>query len=193
VHGLKAAVTFKPNVKGHVGYEVLTRIDLKPGRYQLRLSAHLPSKDLSGSIYYDVDVPDFSKGPLVMSGAMMSVTPALVAAPRDLLANILPIVPTTDRYFDRKTDQVSAFVALYQPKGSVKPVELSTRITDSTGTEVITQATTMPVVAFAGDRRSAGYRYSIPVNRLEPGDYLLTFEAKLEKTTVLRHVRFVVH
>ena len=76
---------------------MLTRIDLKPGRYQLRLSAHLPSQDKSGSIYYDVDVPDFSKGALLMSGAMLSVTPALAAAPRDLLLDLMPIVPTTNR------------------------------------------------------------------------------------------------
>jgi len=192
VHGLKADVTFKPNVKGKVGYEVLTRIDLKPGRYQIRLSAHLPSVDLSGSVYYDVDVPDFTKGALVMSGAMLSVTPMVVAAPRDLLANIMPIVPTTNRYFTKKTDQAAAFISIYQPKGSLKPVELVTRITDSSGTEVITSPTTLPASVFGGDRRSAGWRYQIPVDRLEPGHYLLTFEAKLEKTTVKRDVRFIV-
>jgi hypothetical protein len=69
------------------------------------LSAHLPSADLSGSVYYDVDVPDFTKGALVMSGAMLTVTPMVVAAPRDLLSNIMPIVPTTNRYFTKKTDQ----------------------------------------------------------------------------------------
>jgi len=192
VHGLKADVTFKPNIKGKVGYEVLTRIDLKPGRYQIRLSAHLPSQDLSGSVYYDVDVPDFSKGPLTMSGAMVSVTPALVAAPRDLLSTLMPIVPTTNRYFNKKTDQASAFVALYQPKGNVKPVELMTKITDSQGTEVITSPTTLAPLVFGGDRRSAGYRYTIPLDRLQPGHYLLTFEATLEKTTVRRDVRFIV-
>ena len=192
VHGLKADVTFKPNVKGKVGYEVLTRIDLKPGRYQLRLSAHLPSQDLAGSVYYDVDVPDFTKGPLVLSGAMISVTPAIVAAPRDLLVPILPIVPTTNRYFTRKTDTASAWVTVYQPKGGVKPVELMTTITDSHGTEVITSPTTLPAMVFGGERRSAGYKYTIPIDRLQPGHYLLTFEAKLEKTTIRRDIRFIV-
>jgi hypothetical protein len=53
-HGLKADVTLKPNVKGKIGYEVLTRIDLKPGRYELRLAATLPSTNTSGSVYYSV-------------------------------------------------------------------------------------------------------------------------------------------
>jgi VWFA-related protein len=193
VHGLKADVTFKPNVTGKVGYEVLTRIDLKPGRYQLRLSAHLPSEDLSGSIYYDVDVPDFSKGALAMSGAMISVAPALVAAPRDRLADLLPIVPTTNRYFNAKADQVSAFVSVYQPKGTVKPIDLTARITDSSGAEIITRPVTLPVAAFGGDRRSAGYRFTVPVANLKPGQYLLTFEAVLGKDKVRRDVRFVVH
>jgi VWFA-related protein len=191
VHGLKADVTFKPNVTGKVGYEVLTRIDLKPGRYQLRLSAHLPNEGTSGSIYYDVDVPDFTKGALAMSGAMVSVAPALVAAPRDRLADLMPIVPTTNRYF-KKTDQVSAFVSVYQPKGTVKPVELTTRITDSSGVEVMAHPMTLPVVAFGVDRRSAGYRFTVPVSTLPPGQYLLTFEAAEGKSKVRRDVRFVV-
>jgi hypothetical protein len=192
VHGLKADVTLKPGVKGKVGYEVLTRIDLKPGRYQLRLSAHLPSEDRSGSIYYDVDVPDFTKGELAMSGAMMSVTPALVAAPRDLLLDLMPIVPTTNRYFNRKTDQVSAFVKVYEPKGSIRPVTLRTRVTDSVGAELVNRSTTIPEMAFGGDRRAASYRFTVPVASLKPGSYLLTFDATLGKTSVRRDVRFVV-
>ncbi len=133
VHGLKADVTLKSGISGKVGYEVLTRINLKPGRYQLRLSAHLPSQDRSGSIYYDVDVPDFSKGAVALSGIMLNATPALAAAPRDLLLDLMPIVPTTNRYFRLKADQVKAFARVYQPKGTVKPVDLHTRITDSTG------------------------------------------------------------
>jgi VWFA-related protein len=189
-HGLKADVVFKPNVIGKVGYEVLTRIDLKPGRYQLRLSAHLPSQDTSGSIYYDVDVPDFSKGNVVLSGAMLSVTPSLVAAPRDRLSDILPIVPTTNRYFSR-TDEVTSFVRIYQPKGSIKPIAMTARVTDSAGTVVVDRTGTIPVSAFARER-SASYRMVIPVGTLTPGAYLLSFDASNGAQTDARNIRFVV-
>jgi hypothetical protein len=189
-HGLKADVTLKPGVKGKVGYEVLSRIDLKPGRYQLRLSAYLPGPGTSGSIYYDVDVPDYSKGTLAMSGAMMSVTPSVHAAPRDRLADIMPIVPTTTRHFNR-TDQVSSFVKVYQPRGDMKPVVLAARVTDSTGVAVVNRVVTLPILAF-GQARAASYRFPVPVAGLKPGAYLLTFDASIGTTNARRDVRFVI-
>jgi VWFA-related protein len=191
VHGLKADVALKPGVKGKVGYEVLTRITLKPGRYQLRLSAHLPSQDLSGSIYYDVDVPDFSKGALALSGIMLNAAPALASAPRGLLLDLMPAPPTSNRYFRQKADRVQAFVRVYQPKGGVKPVDLHTRVTDSVGAEILNRVTTIPVVAF-GKTREASYSFAIPVSALKPGAYLLTFDAGAGRDAVRRDVRFNV-
>jgi VWFA-related protein len=191
VHGLKADVALKPGVKGKVGYEVLTRINLKPGRYQLRLSAHLPSQNKSGSIYYDVDVPDFSKGALALSGVMLNAAPALASAPRDLLRDLMPMAPTTNRYFRQKADQAQAFVRVYQPKGSVKAVDLHTRVTDSVGAEIISRVTTLPVVAF-GKTREAAYSFTIPIATMKPGAYLLTFDAGSGKDAVRRDVRFNV-
>lgn len=193
-HGLKADVTVKPNSKGKIGYEVLTRIDLKPGRYELRLAATLPSTNTSGSVYYNVDVPDFSKAPLMLSGAVLNVTPALIAAPRDRLADLTPIVPTTNRYFNRKTDLVSAFVKIYQHgKGDPKPVVIASRVTDSKGVVVSNKVSTIPVVAFANPDRSYGFRFAVPIANLEPGSYLLTFDASADKQTSKRDVRFTVN
>jgi hypothetical protein len=42
-------------------YELLTRIDLRPGRYTVRIGAHNTAIDKSGSVFVDIDVPDFSK------------------------------------------------------------------------------------------------------------------------------------
>jgi len=177
-HGLKADVALKPNVKGKIGYEVLTRIDLKPGRYELRLGANLPSTNTSGSVYYNVDVPDFSKTDLALSGAVLSVMPSLIAAPRDRLADLTPLVPTTNRYFDRKTDLVSAFVKIYQHgKNDPKPVVMAARVTDSHGVVVVNRVTTLPVMAFTNPDRSYGFRFAVPIATLQPGSYLLTFEA----------------
>lgn len=190
-HGLKADVALKPNVVGKVGYEVLSRIDLKPGRYQLRLSAHLPASNVAGSIYYDIDVPDFSKGSVAMSGAMLSLAPNIIAAPRDKLADVLPIIPTTNRHFG-SGDTVVAFVKLYQPgRADPKPVSLTTRITDSANAPVMNRVVTIQGVQF-GQTRSFNWRAPIPIAGLRPGSYLLTFEATVDKTTVKRDVRFKI-
>ena len=62
-----ASLELKPNPSGEVKYEVLSRIDLKPGRYHIRMSAQSRALGKSGSIYYDVDVPDFSKAPISLA------------------------------------------------------------------------------------------------------------------------------
>lgn len=191
-HGLNASVTLKPNIIGKVGYEVLSRIDLKPGRYQLRLSANLPNENKSGSIYYDVDVPDFTKTPLTLSGAMLSATPSIIAAPRDKLADLIPIVPTTNRYFRKSADTVTGFVRVYQTgKGDVKPVVLASRVTDSKGITVVNRVTTLPVLAF-GQTRSAPVQFPVPIASLPPGAYLLTFDASIGTVTARRDIRFVI-
>lgn len=190
-HGLKADVVLKPNVTGKIGYEVLSRIDLKPGRYQLRLSAHLPGPDVAGSIYYDIDVPDFSKGPLALSGAMLSLTPNIHAAPRDKLIDVLPIIPTTNRHF-KSGDTVVGFVKLYQPgRGDMKPVTMTTRITDSANQPVLNRVVTIQPVQF-GELRAFPWRTPIPIGGLKSGLYLLTFEASIGTTTVKREVRFKI-
>ena len=43
-----------------------------------------------------------------------------------------------------------------------------------------------------GEARAADVRFMLPVAQLAPGDYLLTFEAAIEKTTARRDVRFRV-
>src|SRR5262249_8479520 len=130
---MKADIALRPNVNGKVGYEVITRLDLPPGRYQLRLAAHLASQNRSGSIYYDVDVPDFSKDALSMSGVVLNAAPGLTFAAQPTVTSLLPTVPTTQRFFAR-TDQVKTYLRIYQGKSaSIRPVVMAIRIADSTG------------------------------------------------------------
>ena len=48
--------------------EILSRLALKPGRYNLRVAAHGKSAAREGSVYTDVVVPDFAKEPVSLSG-----------------------------------------------------------------------------------------------------------------------------
>ncbi len=64
-------------------YELLARIELpKPGKYEVRLSAHSIVADTRGSVYVDVDVPDFRKEKLSLSGVVLnSALPSAPVAP----------------------------------------------------------------------------------------------------------------
>jgi hypothetical protein len=172
-------------------YEVLSKIDLKPGRYQLRLGALNQSNDRTGSVFADVDVPDFAKEPLSLSGVLLEASPSLMAAPKDALAVIGPVTPTAVRVFDA-ADRVTAFFELYEAqKSAPTPVTLTTRIVDTQGTVVFDQKDTVDTDSF-GAARAVDKRITLPLTGRTRGDYLLTITATSGATTVTRDVRFSV-
>ena len=121
-------------------FDVLSRLDLKPGRYSVRIAAHSGASGKSGSVYTDVVIPDFSKDEVSLSGVVLNAAPGRAAAPKDALAALMPIVPTTLRVFDVR-DRVTSFLRIYQ--GGKKPLltaTLTVRIVDGADRQVF-QAT----------------------------------------------------
>jgi VWFA-related protein len=115
-----AKVVLRAGSNGEAAYEVLARIDLPPGRYQLRLAAHNTTAGKDGSVFVDVTVPDYSNIPFSASQVVLSASPGRVSAPKDLFSPLLPLVPTAERQF-APTDKVTAFMRLYQ--NGQKPVD----------------------------------------------------------------------
>jgi VWFA-related protein len=172
-------------------FDLLARIDLKPGKYQLRLSAHSAMLDRYGSVYADIEVPDFEKAPLSMPGVMLSVVPGAPVAPAEALRALVPVIPTTEREFQR-IERVSTFLRIYQGgKDRVAPVALAIRIMDDHDKTVVEQSETLGVDRFA-TARAADQSFALPLPQLSPGQYLLTFEATMGKATTRRDVRFAV-
>ena len=58
-----------------LGVRLNSRTTMAPGRYQLRVGARNPVSGKTGTVFYDVVVPDFSKEPLMMSGLLLSSLP----------------------------------------------------------------------------------------------------------------------
>jgi VWFA-related protein len=184
------AVTWKPDASGNMPYELLSRLTLKPGRYELRLAVDA-SVNLRGSVYTYVDVPDFAEQPLSLSGIVVGAQPVSLSVPADTFANLLPIVPTARRAFTTG-DRVSAFVRLYEAsKKPHMPASLTTRVVDVHDTVVSTDT-----VAFDADRfsegRGADHRIELPLSSLAKGEYLLTVEATAGQLTARRGLRFTV-
>ena len=64
-------MNLRPETRARVeqtGVRLLNRIDLPPGRYQLRVAARDTGRRRVGSVIYDLEVPDFYKLPFSMSG-----------------------------------------------------------------------------------------------------------------------------
>jgi VWFA-related protein len=172
---------------GEANYELLTRIDVKPGRYSLRIGAHNTVIDKSGSVFVDVDVPDFSNEQLSLSGLLLAASSSPMAAPRDALQPIVPIVPSALRHFARQ-DRVSGFLRVYQGgKGEVQPVTMTTRVSDERGRPVIDRTDVIASEAFTA-ARSVDVQVPIPVAALGPGRYLLEVEARAANVEPRRRV-----
>jgi hypothetical protein len=188
---LRAQVVLKPGPEGQVAYEVLTMVSLPPGRYQLRLGASLSRLRKSGSVYYDVDVPDVSKGALTWSGVAFQVSPGVTTAANPRLQTGVPIVPTSQRLF-APADNVALFARIHQGgKSPLAPVSVTASVTDSTGREVWKQAETFDAARFV-TARGADVGLVVPVARLASGPYRLRLEAKLGAATAVRDSRFTV-
>jgi VWFA-related protein len=64
------------------GMRFVSVFDARPGRYQLRVASE--SSGRTGSVVYDLDVPDFDRGPFTLSGLALS-TARTALAPTVLL------------------------------------------------------------------------------------------------------------
>jgi len=177
---------------GMLRYEVLASIGLPPGRYELRAGLHSSELDKDGSVYGDVEIPDYSKAALSLSGVALNVTPGLVAEPRAAYASVLPVVPTSQRVFHRG-DHVRAFVQIYEGGGNaLAPATLQTWIRDVDGKRVVDQTQTIAAADFNLTARSVDHLYDLPVTGLAAGEYVLTFRVVNGRDGDWRDVRFTV-
>jgi VWFA-related protein len=184
---IRAATTPEP-----VHYEALSQIRLKPGRYQLRIAAHSTASNATGSVFADVEVPDFTNERVSLSGVLIDVQPGVASAPRAAFAAIVPVNPTSERTFT-KLDHASAFLRLYQSAtGPLSAVSLKTRIIDESGVATMNDTVTLAADRFDAGTRSLDHRLEIPMGTLAPGQYLLAFEATIDAVTARRYVRFTV-
>ncbi len=150
-----ARVVLRAGANGEAAYEVLARIDLPPGRYDLRLAAHNSTSNRDGSVFTDVTVPDYSNIPFSAAPVVLGATPGRVSAPKDLLAPLLPFVPTAEREFSR-TDKVTSLLRLYQNgQKSVERVQLSLQVRDSQNQINVSQTQTIAADRFTAVERPA--------------------------------------
>ncbi len=188
---LRRTVRLTARAGEELSYDVLTRLDLAPGRYQLRLAAQSDLLDKSGSVYYDLEIPNFTREPVSLSGVLLSELGGPPSFPAGALKALAPFDPTSRRSFER-TDLVRAFFQVYQGgTGRLQPVELSIRIIDERDTVVTRTSASLTADQFATSR-AADHGFELPLTRLLPGRHLLTVEATRGGRTVKRDVPFVV-
>ena len=102
------------------GVRVMRQLSVPPGRYQIRVAAQDSSKAKQGTAILDVDVPDFSKGDLALSGVAIAATSdrsVATGTAQEVLTfgGGLPGPPSTLREFSANSE-LATFVEVYDNK-----------------------------------------------------------------------------
>jgi hypothetical protein len=174
---------------GSQGFDLLSRLELPPGRYEIRVATDSPS-GRRGSVFTFVDVPNFADDALTLTGVAIGTSPATPAAPADLFDDLMPLVPTSRRTFGR-TEQVSAFARIQQGGTRSEPVTVLARVLDRDGAVVLTDTQTFGSEQFVTSR-TADYTLNLQVAGLASGEYLLSVQATSDKKDERRNVRFAI-
>jgi VWFA-related protein len=183
-------VTLRPGPAGPVEYEVLTSLALKPGRYQLRMSAHVGTQNKTGSVFYDIDVPDFFARPISLSGVMLTADSKPISTETDRIRAYVPITPTALRAF-ASWDTVAAFARIYQGgRDPLANAQTVITVTDSKGVVRTQDRQAVPRDLFGPVDRTAEFTLQVPLKGLTPGEYLLTVEATSPRGAAKRDIRF---
>jgi len=158
------------------GVRMLTEMQLPAGRYQLRLVAG--TKQRTGSVVYDLDVPDFTKGPLAMSGVALTTESSRLGYTIPQVDHLGPLLPgplTAAREFPRG-DELTVYAEVYengrQPEHTVD-VEVALR--SDTGRAVRT-STEQRSSRELSRREANGFAVSLPLD-VEPGLYVIHVQA----------------
>jgi VWFA-related protein len=181
--------TLAPSSSGSEHAEFLSRLELRPGSYEIRAAATLDGR--SGGVFAHVDIPDYRKERLSASGLVLGASGSPSPARRDVLADLIPVIPTALREF-RPDAEVEAFLRIYQG-GSRTPgaVRVNATIRDAADRIVLDHTIFIEGAQFA-DSRSADYRLELPISMLDSGPHLLTVEAHLATGVVRRDAQFTV-
>ena len=186
-----ASLTLVPG-RGLNQYELLTQMSLPPGRYELRLAATRQNDGVSGSVYTDVEVPDFAKAPLSMTGIWLDADPGPTAAPADAFVRLAPVAPTSLRSFSSASRVTTFFRIIEGGDAPLAPVTLNVRIVNDRDATLVNVDGSVGVDRFNAVTRAADHRFTVPLSQLPPGRYLLTFTATMAGQQVRRDVRFEV-
>jgi len=188
----RVAFTLEPTSGEIVPHEWSSRLDLAPGRYEVRANAHSKLYDRGASIYGDVEVPDFAKPGVSLSGVVFGMPADGPVSADDPLSNLLPVAPTTERSFTRG-QRMTAFVRVYQGGGeALAPVALKTQILDGRNASSFDASATLGVDRFDASR-AAEYRLDLSTIDLQSGPHLLDIRAVMTGgSTAARDVPFFV-
>jgi VWFA-related protein len=202
--GLEGRITLSPAAGGPlpdvVAYQVGDTIRLRPGRYQLRVSAMSAKLAKGGSVYLSLDVPDFRKEHIAIGGLAVGYAagPRIAAtlSPRNRTAtrgaadtgatapeSVLPFAPTLDRTF-AASDTLRVYFEVASREG-MAGLDGTLAIV---GPDAATVHAAMPFVPDANGR----VELLVPLEGLAPGPHILRATVTGREHSATREIGFLI-
>lgn len=166
------------------GVRLNPRAAMAPGRYQLRVGARNPVSGRTGTVFYDITVPDFTREPLMMGGLLLSSfstgAPEVLTPQRDPAAEKLLGAPATSRRTFDRSETVAWSTEIYDnvPK-QPRQFDVSARLIDESGRDVFASREVLRNGGAGAPKwHTFGYTGRIPLKDISSGRYLLRVEAQ---------------
>jgi VWFA-related protein len=181
-------LTLRPETRERVktfGVRVNPRISLPPGRYHLRVGAREEVAGMTGTVFHDLEVPDFRKEKLMMGGLLLASnmgqqTPSI--QPDPVLEKVLPASATSRRDFSQR-DLIALYTEIYDNLGAqmARHIDVAVRIVAEDGKEVLAIRDTLENGGVAPKKPwdLYGYTRDIALKNVAPGRYALRVEAQV--------------
>jgi hypothetical protein len=181
-------LTLKPETRERVktfGVRVNPRINLPPGRYHLRIAAREEVGGLVGSVFYDLQVPDFRKEKLMMGGLLIASnlsqqTPSI--QPDPVLAKVMPAAATSRREFSQG-DLIALYTEVYDNISSpvARHIDVAVRLVAESGQDAFAVRDVLENGGAPPKKSWLTYGYSreLALKNIAPGRYALRVEAQV--------------
>ena len=175
------------------------RIALRPGRYQLRVGVRESGAGEVGTVFYDLEVPDYTARGLTMSGLLVTDDAAraqFTPGPDDQLpAGSLP-APATSRRTFAQGDRLSLYAEIYDGTSGREGRDLGVAISmvGDDGIAAFNSRESFSRIEARPGARAARFTVTkqIPLAGVKPGNYRLRVEARAGDKPVVRETSLMV-
>jgi len=162
-----------------LGVRVLSQLQLPPGRYQLRVAGGTPTR--AGSVIYDLEVPDFTREELTMSGVALTSASAarhITIRPVDPLREELPGPITATREF-AADDVLTLYTEVHENmrRAAAHTIDMKVELRTDTGRVVSTTREERSSTEIGGSG-ALGFLARVPLAGAERGLYVIHVEAR---------------
>ena len=164
-----------------------SRIDIAPGRYQIRVAA-VGSDSTQGSVFTELTVPRFD-AELGVGGLSLGAPVPAGSDGSDRLRDVLPLVPYATRDFAPTAAIEAQLPIRVSSKMASSPIAVTTTLSRPDGTTIQLDRANAASAAEYAKPSGKVYRVAVP-RRLAPGAYRLAVDVSLARAQVSREVAF---